>query len=177
MPDPAHGPHHRHRETAPRRLRCYVLTVSDTRGEDADRSGRAIRELLEGAGHHLAGAAIVPDEPARIREQIEARLAGTDTDVILITGGTGIAPRDRTVEAVRELLERELPGFGEIFRMLSFSEIGPAAMLSRALAGVARGKAIFALPGSTDAVKLAMNRIILPEIGHLLRELGKRGSD
>lgn len=176
MPERPRGPHHHHRGTSPRRVRCFVLTVSDTRTAETDRSGRAIRELLEGAGHRVAGTEIVPDEPERIRAAIEARLADPETDVLLATGGTGVAPRDRTVEVVRELLERELPGFGEIFRMLSFREIGAAAMLSRAVAGVAGGKALFALPGSADAVKLAMNQIILPEIGHLLRELRKEGS-
>ncbi|MDP3940287.1 MAG: MogA/MoaB family molybdenum cofactor biosynthesis protein [Deltaproteobacteria bacterium] len=176
MPDEPRKAHDHHRETSPRDARCFVLTVSDTRDPDTDRSGRLIGELVEGAGLRLSGAEIVPDEPARIRASIEARLADPATDVILVTGGTGVAPRDRTVEVVRELLERELPGFGEIFRMLSFREIGAAAMLSRALAGVARGKAVFALPGSADAVKLAMNQIILPEIGHLLRELRKQGS-
>ncbi len=173
MPDTEPRAHAHHRQTAPRVVNCFVLTVSDSRTAATDRSGGLIGDLLAGAGHRVAGAGIVPDEPDRVRESIQARLDDSETDAIIITGGTGISKRDQTVDAVRELLERELPGFGELFRMLSFREVGSAAMLSRALAGVVGEKALFVLPGSADAVKLAMEQLILPEIGHVIRELRK----
>ncbi len=165
--------HRDHREAAPRQVGCFVLTVSDSRTPATDRSGKLLREQLEEAGHRLTGAEIVPDEPDRIRAAVQGALAAQGTDVVLVTGGTGVSRRDRTVDAIRPMLERELDGFGELFRALSFREIGPAAMLSRATAGVAGGRAIFVMPGSTEAVKLALNQLILPEIGHLVGELRK----
>ncbi|MFQ5457160.1 MAG: molybdenum cofactor biosynthesis protein B [Myxococcota bacterium] len=170
-------PHVHHRDTAPRAAGCYVLTVSDSRTPATDRSGALATELLEGGGHRIAGVGIVPDEPAGIREALSLRVADPDTDVIVITGGTGISKRDQTVDVVRGMVTRELPGFGELFRMLSFREIGSAAMLSRAFAGVAGETAIFVLPGSSGAVKLALDQLIVPEIGHILRELRKTGSN
>lgn len=158
-----------HRKTAPASVRCYVLTVSDTRTPDTDRSGDAIVALLTAAGHAVTGRALVKDDPAQVREVIRRRAA--DTDAIIVTGGTGITSRDSTYEAIEVLLDKRLEGFGELFRVLSFNEIGSAAMLSRACAGVCGRTAIFSLPGSENAVRLAMDRLILPEIGHVVREL------
>lgn len=147
-----------------------ILTVSDSRRAGDDRSGALARRLVTEANHRVVGARIVRDETVSIREAVEAFLDDPGCDVVLLTGGTGVAPRDRTPEAVGPLFERELPGFGELFRALSFAEIGPAAMLSRATAGVARGRALFLLPGSPAAVELALSRLVLPEIGHLLAQ-------
>jgi len=158
-----------HRRTAPQEVRCLVLTISDTRTVESDASGRAIAELLEGAGHTVAGRQIVRDEPAEVSTAIDAH-AGT-VDLIVTTGGTGITSRDSTYEAIEALLEKRLDGFGELFRMLSYEEIGSAAMLTRATAGIMRGTAIFMLPGSEHAARLGMTQLILPEIGHVVREL------
>ena len=158
-----------HRRTAPQEIRCLVLTISDTRTVESDASGRAIAELLQAAGHIIAGRQIVRDEPAEVSTAIEAH-AGT-VDVIITTAGTGITSRDSTYEAVEALLEKRLDGFGELFRMLSYQEIGSAAMLTRANAGITRATAIFMLPGSEHAVRLGVTKLILPEIGHVLREL------
>jgi molybdenum cofactor biosynthesis protein B len=156
--------HHAHERRA---LGCAVLTVSDTRTPETDASGARIRALLEGAGHRVVAYAICPDEPARIRARIEEYLADPALEVIITTGGTGLAPRDTTYEAVVGLFDKRLDGFGELFRMLSYQDVGPAAMLSRAAAGVARGRIVAALPGSTAAVELAMTKLLLPELGHL----------
>jgi molybdenum cofactor biosynthesis protein B len=145
--------------------------VSDTRTDEDDRSGAAARRLLVEAGHEVVDRSIVPDDPAQVRARLTRWIDGGACDVIVSTGGTGIAPRDRTYEAVVELLDRRLDGFGELFRMLSWEQVGSAAMLSRAVGGVARGTAIFALPGSTKAVELALERLIVPELGHLVAEL------
>jgi molybdenum cofactor biosynthesis protein B len=154
-------------------VRCYVLTVSDTRTPDTDTSGRAIRELLEGADHLVCGHDIVRDEPDHVTARVRQWLSEPRTQVIITTGGTGISPRDGTFEAVNRLIEKRLDGFGELFRMLSFEDIGAAAMLSRAVAGTVGRKAIFALPGSEHAVRLAMTRLILPELGHVIQQLSK----
>jgi len=150
-------------------VRFAVLTVSDTRDVKTDRSGARIIELIEQAGHRLVQRRIVRDEPAQLREAIDAMLDSSETDAVITTGGTGVAPRDHTADVVRPLLDTELPGFGELFRMLSFQQIGAAAMLSRAIAGLVRGKPLFALPGSTAACELALSRLILPETAHLLK--------
>jgi molybdenum cofactor biosynthesis protein B len=150
---------------------CYVLTVSDTRTPDTDTGGAAIRELLKTGGHSVSGYDIVRDEPRDVAARVAGRLADAGTQVIITTGGTGITSRDGTYEAVHAMLEKRLDGFGELFRMLSFEEIGAAAMMSRATAGTARGKAIFVLPGSPAAVRLAMTRLILPELGHVVQQL------
>jgi molybdenum cofactor biosynthesis protein B len=155
----------------------FVLTVSDTRTRATDASGKLACELVEGAGHRVTGTEIVPDEPGRVQASIQLAVEQRDTDVVLVTGGTGVSRRDRTVDAVRPMLDRELPGYGELFRMLSFREIGPASMLSRAIGGLMRDKAVFVMPGSSGAVKLAMNQLILPELGHIVRELRKTGSN
>ncbi|MBW4439895.1 MAG: MogA/MoaB family molybdenum cofactor biosynthesis protein [Plectolyngbya sp. WJT66-NPBG17] len=149
---------------------CAVITVSDTRTIDTDRSGQLIQQLLKQAGHTIAHAAIVPDEP----DQIRAQFATLPTvDVVILNGGTGIAPRDTTYDAIEQLLEKTLPGFGEIFRSLSYAEIGSRAIASRAIAGVYSGKLIFSLPGSSNAVKLAIEQLILPEFVHLVTQLKK----
>jgi len=148
-----------------------LLTVSDSRDTSSDRSGALARELLEAAGHRLVDYAIVPDEPERVRGRIVAWLERDDCDGVIANGGTGISRRDRTFEAVVGLLDQRLDGFGELFRALSFAEIGSAAMLSRAVGGIARGKPVFALPGSTAAVRLALERLIVPELPHLFGEL------
>jgi len=165
--------HVEHRADAPRSVRCFVLTISDTRTEATDTSGRAIADLLAAAGHVVTARRIVQDDPDEVTLQLVKELQGGDAQVIITTGGTGITSRDSTYEAVADLLEKRLDGFGELFRMLSFQEIGAAAMLTRACAGVARGKAIFVLPGSEAAVRLAMTRLILPELGHIVRELSR----
>lgn len=159
---------HGHHDTVTRQAGCAVLTISDTRTVQTDASGEKIQELLAEAGHRCVGYAIVADEPERIRERVRDFLADGSVEVVLLTGGTGLAPRDTTFEAVRGLLDKEIDGFGELFRALSFQEIGPAAMLSRAVAGIVAGKALFSMPGSTGAVDLAMRRLILPALGHLL---------
>ena len=145
------------------------MTISDTRTEATDTSGRAIAELLEAAGHIVTERALLRDEPREVREAIAARLGAVDA--IITTGGTGITSRDSTYEAIGGLLEKRLDGFGELFRTLSYQEIGSAAMLTRAAAGVARATAVFMLPGSEHAVRLAMTKLIAPELGHVVREL------
>jgi molybdenum cofactor biosynthesis protein B len=162
-----------HRALAPRQARCFVLTVSDTRTEGTDTGGRAIADLLTAAGHLLAGRAIVKDEPPAIREAIVRHIGSGDADVVITTGGTGITSRDGTFEVVRALLNKELTGFGELFRMLSYQQIGPAAMMSRATAGLAGRCVIVALPGSEAAVRLAMEKLLLPELGHLVQQASR----
>ena len=163
-----------HRDQAPETLGFALLTVSDTRTEADDESGRRARAAVEAAGHHIAEALVVRDETAAIRQALGAMLARADVDVVVVTGGTGIAPRDVTIEAVEPLLDRTLPGFGELFRMLSYRDIGAAAMLSRATAGVAEGRAVFALPGSPAAVDLALAELVLPEAAHVVAQ-ARRG--
>ena len=165
--------HLEHKAHAPVSIACYVLTVSDTRTPETDTSGHAIRSLLESAGHQVSGSAIVRDEPLQVTAAVHAQLADARTQVIITTGGTGITSRDGTFEAVDRLLEKRLDGFGELFRMLSFEEIGAAAMMTRATAGTASRKAIFVLPGSENAVRLAMMRLIIPELGHVVQQLGR----
>lgn len=162
-----------HKAEAPASIGCFVLTVSDTRTPETDTSGRAIRELLQGAGHIVTGHAILRDEPAQVTASILERLNDGRTQVIIATGGTGITSRDGTYEAVDKLFEKRLDGFGELFRMLSYDEIGSAAMMSRAAAGTVRRKAVFVLPGSENAVRLALTRLILPELGHVVQQLRK----
>jgi molybdenum cofactor biosynthesis protein B len=158
-----------HRKAAVANVRCAVITVSDTRAHETDVSGRAIVELLEAAGHLVAKRQILRDEPMDVRDAVLANLGGVDA--IITTGGTGITSRDSTYEAVASIFEKHLDGFGELFRMLSYEEVGSAAMMTRATAGVARGTAIFLLPGSEHAVRLGMTKLILPELGHVVREL------
>lgn len=164
--------HTQHRAAARRRaVRCAVVTVSDTRTPDTDLSGSLMKARLAEAGHPVAAYHVVPDDPAAVGALLEA-LAGT-VDAVLFNGGTGISPRDTTYEAVAGRLEKTLPGFGELFRMLSYEDVGAAAMLSRAVAGLYRGSVVFATPGSPAAVRLAMERLIVPELAHLVGELRK----
>jgi molybdenum cofactor biosynthesis protein B len=157
-----------HRSAGPERLGFGVLTVSDTRTEETDTSGRWIVEALAQVGHEVRARAIARDEPDEIRPLLEGWRDREGLDVVLVTGGTGIAPRDRTVETVEALLTTRLPGYGELFRMLSHAEIGPAAMLSRATGGLMGRTAIFVMPGSTAAVRLAMEKLLIPELPHLV---------
>lgn len=154
-------------------VRCAVLTISDTRTAATDTSGGTIRALLEGAGHQVFDQRIVRDEPADISLAIAGWAARNDIRLIVTTGGTGISKRDSSVEAIAALFSTELPGFGELFRALSYEDIGAAAMLSRATAGIVHQSAVFVLPGSENAVRLAMTKLILPQAGHLARELEK----
>ena len=162
-----------HREAAPRAIRCAVVTVSDTRTPETDTSGQLIRDLLGQAGHQVAASVIVPDEPGRIQETLRAWIDDPSILAVLSNGGTGIAARDTTYDAIVSLLDKRIDGFGELFRMLSYEEIGAAAMLSRAIAGVSGTTVIVAMPGSSNAVSLAMTRLVLPELGHLVYEVTK----
>ena len=162
-----------HKAHAPMSVRCFVLTVSDTRTEATDSSGRAIAELLTAAGHVVSGRALVKDDPDAVRDTVQRQLAGTGAQAIITTGGTGITSRDSTYEVVSRLLEKRLDGFGELFRMLSYQEIGPAAMMTRACAGLVARRIIVALPGSPGAVKLAMEKLVIPELGHLVQQASK----
>ncbi|HSE95922.1 MAG TPA: MogA/MoaB family molybdenum cofactor biosynthesis protein [Methylomirabilota bacterium] len=162
-----------HKAQAPRAIRCMVCTVSDSKTSETDESGRVLRALLTGAGHEVVGYQIVRDEPSQVHGVIHTACTNPTVQTVLFTGGTGITSRDQTFEAIDALLEKRLPGFGELFRMLSYQEIGSAAMLSRAQAGVRAGRLIFSLPGSPAACRLALERLILPELGHLIRELGR----
>lgn len=159
---------HEHRARDPVQLTVSLLTVSDTRRPDTDSSGRRMRELFEAAGHVVAAQTILPDESAVVREWVERQLDHGDVDVVITSGGTGIAPRDTTYEALIGLIDKRIDGFGELFRMLSFREIASAAMLSRATAGVARGRILACLPGSTAAVELALRELLLPELPHMV---------
>ena len=161
-----------HRKDAPANVRCVVLTISDTRTATTDSSGDAIAEALTKAGHTVVSRRIVPDDPLAVRDLVRA--AAADVPLIVTTGGTGITSRDSTYEAIVALLDKRLDGFGELFRMLSYEQIGSAAMLSRACAGTIGSTAVFALPGAKRAVELAMQKLILPELGHVVGEL-RRG--
>ena len=162
-----------HRADAPASLNLAVLTVSDTRTVETDTSGSRVVELATASGHRIAHRDLVPDEPERIRMMIQSFLKTLELHAILITGGTGVSTRDQTFETVSTLLTRPIPGYGELFRMLSYAEIGPACMLSRAVGGLIGKVAIFVMPGSRAAVELAMIKVILPELPHLVREARK----
>lgn len=163
----------RHRHSAPRVLAIAVITVSDTRDATTDTGGDLLAEGLAAAGHRVVARRWVADDRVAIRVALDALLDDPSVQVILLTGGSGLAPRDVTPEALAGLFEREIPGFGELFRMLSYEEIGAAAMLSRAAAGVAKGRIIAALPGSRAALRLALERLLIPELGHLYAEANK----
>lgn len=167
----AESPAAAHKTDAPASVRAFVVTISDTRTEATDTSGAAIAKLLEGAGHTVSGRKIVKDDPTAIRGVVSYAAKSGASDVVITTGGTGISSRDGSYEAISALFERTLDGFGELFRGLSYQEIGSAAMLSRATAGTIGRCAIFVLPGSENAVRLAMEELILGEIGHVVREL------
>jgi len=164
---------HEHKREAPQAVGCFVLTVSDTRTLETDRSGQQIVDDLAQAGHTLTGRDIVPDEPDRVGEVVRREVGRPGTQAILVTGGTGIGRRDRTYETVTAIIEKPMPGFGELFRWLSYEEIGPATVLSRAVGGAAAGTVILVMPGSSAAVRLAMDKIILPELPHMVREAGR----
>jgi molybdopterin adenylyltransferase len=150
---------------------CAVVTVSDTRSSETDKSGQLIQQLLLDANHAVAAYTIIKDEPAQIQGQLELLGMRTDLDAVIFNGGTGIASRDTTYDAIENLLEKILLGFGEIFRFLSYQEIGSRAIASRAVAGVYQNKIIFSLPGSSNAVRLAMEKLILPELSHLVKQM------
>jgi molybdopterin adenylyltransferase len=154
--------HHQHDI---RTVGCAVITVSDTRTAETDRSGQRIQELLRERGHRIESYMILKDEPALITAAVGA--LPPPVEIIIINGGTGLARRDTTFEAVSKLIEKEIAGFGELFRVLSYEEVGAAAMLSRATAGTVGQRAVFSVPGSTAAVELAMTKLILPQLGHL----------
>jgi molybdopterin adenylyltransferase len=160
-----------HKAKGKKSIRCFVITVSDTRSEANDTSGQTIKSMLDAEEHQIAGYRIVKDEPVQIEALLNEALAAVEVDAVIVNGGTGIAPRDGTYEVVSRLLEKKLDGFGEIFRYLSYLDIGSAAIMSRSAAGAARGKVLISLPGSKGAVALAMEKLILPEIGHMVSQL------
>lgn len=164
------APHQQHQAQSPRHVRCAVITVSDTRTLDTDTGGQAVVNHLTAGGHTVVAREIVPDEPDRLRPLVLTLSGRDDVDAILLTGGTGITRRDQTYETIVSLCDKLLPGYGEIFRWLSYQEIGPAAILSRAIGGVVKDKIILTMPGSPAAVRLAMEKIVVPELGHLVRE-------
>ena len=171
-PKPSHHGHH-HRQASPEDVPTAVVTVSDTRTLETDTGGLLVEELLKAAGQTVVGRRIVKDEPDAIREALSAALGDPRARAVIFTGGTGVAPRDVTPDSLEPLLARVIPGFGELFRMLSYEDIGSAALLSRALAGLSGGKVVFVIPGSRGAVRLAMEKLILPELGHLAGEARK----
>lgn len=160
-----------HKAKGKRSIQCFVVTVSDTRDETTDESGQLIRSLLIDEKHGLAGYRIVKDEPAEIEALLREALANEQVEGVIVNGGTGISPRDGTYEVIAGLLDKRLDGFGEIFRYLSYQDIGSAAVMSRAVAGSAQGKVLISLPGSKGAVRLAMEKLILPELRHMVSQL------
>ncbi len=164
---------HRHRDSAPDRVRVAILTISDTRTPETDTGGDTIDELMRGAGHEVVERGIVRDDATRIQTDLLDLLARSDVDAVITTGGTGISARDTTYEVVDRMLEKRLDGFGEIFRMLSYEEVGAAAVLSRAVAGAVGDKLVACLPGSRNAVRLAVEKLLVPEIAHVVFELRK----
>jgi len=159
-----------HKDKSPKSVICAVLTISSTRTEQDDESGRLIRQKLSQNGHRVTSYCILKDEADSIEKKICELLEEDELQVIIANGGTGVSHRDVTVQAIYPLLEKNLDGFGELFRFLTYQEIGTGSIMSRAIAGVAKGKVIICLPGSPEAASLAMDKIILPEIGHLVRE-------
>jgi molybdopterin adenylyltransferase len=160
-----------HPDTAGIIINCAIITVSDTRTPETDTSGQLMQQLLKNAHHNIIYYNIIPDEPLQVKEQIYALSQRADVDVLIFDGGTGIAPRDTTYDAIACLLEKTLSGFGELFRFLSYQEIGSRAMASRAIAGIYQGKIIFSLPGSGNAVKLGIEKLIIPELVHLVKQI------
>jgi molybdenum cofactor biosynthesis protein B len=162
-----------HKEKAPDRVRCYVLSVSDTRTEENDFGGQLVKELLKDNFHRVVGYSIVKDDKAKIQTAVKKLAADDRVEIILVSGGTGISPRDVTVEALEEIFDKKIDGFGQVFRSLSYAEVGSAAILSRATAGVIERKVVVSMPGALEAVRLAMIDILLPELGHMVFEAGK----
>ncbi|HHT7190570.1 TPA: MogA/MoaB family molybdenum cofactor biosynthesis protein [Bacillus cereus] len=164
-----------HKKQAPKEVRCKIVTISDTRTEETDKSGQLLHALLKEAGHIVTAYEIVKDDKESIQQAVLAGYHREDVDVVLTNGGTGITKRDVTIEAVSALLDKEIVGFGELFRMISYLEdIGSSAMLSRAIGGTIGRKVVFSMPGSSGAVRLAMNKLILPELGHITFELHRQ---
>ncbi len=159
--------HQEHRRQAPDQVRCVVVTVSDTRTPETDTSGNYMQQALTGAGHAVSAYMIVKDEPEEIRRLLQHHIQSPDTDAVLLSGGTGLSSRDGTYEVVQSCLDKELTGFGELFRMLSYEDIGATTMMSRATAGVASQTVIVSMPGSSAAVRLALEKLILPELAHM----------
>lgn len=166
------APHHQHRVDSPSTVSTYLITCSDSRDAAKDESGAVMRALLEGAGHSVTGQAVILDEAAALKAELEKALS-LGARAIAISGGTGLSRRDVTIETLTPMFEKTLDGFGELFRHFSFDQVGSAAMLSRAVAGSIKGAIVFALPGSPRAVELAFKKLILPELGHLVRELSR----
>ncbi|MBI3922833.1 MAG: molybdenum cofactor biosynthesis protein MoaB [Armatimonadetes bacterium] len=162
-----------HKQESPKNVRAFVITVSDTRTGDTDASGKLITNLLQSNGHNIVGYAIVKDEPADIDRLLRRVLANPEVETVILNGGTGITSRDSTYEVVSHCIDKRLDGFGELFRYLSYEEIGSAAIMSRAIAGVGDGKVLISLPGSENAVRLAMNRLVIPELTHMVGLAGK----
>lgn len=169
------SPRDEHRAAAPQAIRCAVLTISDTRTSQTDRGGPIVVDLLTKHGHQVVFRQIVPDDSTEIERQVRDLASSPGVDAVLLTGGTGISPRDQTYETISALLDTTIPGFGELFRWLSFQEIGPAALLSRTTGGLMNRTVILTMPGSPAAVHLAMERLVLPELGHLVQQAGKSG--
>src|SRR5262245_524160 len=159
-----------HKAQGPKSVRCFIVTVSDTRTDATDTSGHAIADLLTAAGHTVAGRTIVRDDVELLHDVIVRQLANADVQAIITTGGTGLTSRDSSYEAISGMLQKRLDGFGELFRMLSYEAIGSSAMMSRACAGLVAGRIVFALPGSEAAVRLAMEKLIVPELSHLVQQ-------
>ena len=162
-----------HKAHAPQSIGCFVLTVSDTKTAETDTSGALIRALLNAAGHRVTGATIVRDEPADVQRVVREACKDDRVQAVILTGGTGVTSRDSTFEAIEALLDKRLPGFGELFRMLSYQEIGAAAMLSRAQLGIHARRIVVSLPGSPNACRLALEKLLIPELPHLVREVGR----
>jgi molybdenum cofactor biosynthesis protein B len=162
--------YHEHKHLAVKSVKCAVITTSDSRTESEDESGRLIRQKLADAGHHVTHYAILKNDATTIRSQIQDLLQRDDVQAVITSGGTGLSHRDVTVDTIAALLQKKLEGFGELFRQLTYQEIGAGSILSRALAGVANGKVILCIPGSVGAATMAMDKIIVPELGHLVRE-------
>ena len=162
-----------HKATAPLSIGCWVLTVSDTKTPDTDTSGQLIRKLVTDAGHQVVGSSIVRDEPKDVQRVIREACANDAVRAVLVTGGTGVTSRDSTYEAIEAMLDKRLPGFGELFRMLSYQEIGSAAMMSRAQLGVHARRIVVSMPGSPNACRLALEKLVIPELSHLIREVSR----
>ncbi len=160
-----------HKARSVKTVKCFVVTVSDTRNVSTDQSGQLMKELLASEGHDVLGYYIVKDDPTEVENLLRHALLRDDLEAVLLTGGTGISPRDGTYEVVSRLLDKQISGFGEIFRFLSYQDIGSSAVMSRAQAGVAAGKVVISLPGSRGAVDLAMRRLVLPELGHMVSQV------
>ena len=165
--------HQEHKSHAPSAIGCVVITCSDTRTAETDTSGYRIMHMLKDAGHIVVAYHLVKDDPSKIKAKIKAAVANDAIHAIIINGGTGISKRDSTFEAVDAMLEKRLVGFGEIFRYLTYQDIGSPAIMSRATAGIIKGRILFSTPGSENAVRLAMEKLILPELGHLVNQLSK----